>query len=86
MASLFSADTFLGDFLLTYCVFMPTPQLCRTLLQQYPFWLPLPWILEGEPCQQKSFFGVRLPWVDLAKSVITPSMHLRLLQCNGGKG
>uniref|UniRef100_A0A670Z1C9 Rap guanine nucleotide exchange factor 3 n=1 Tax=Pseudonaja textilis TaxID=8673 RepID=A0A670Z1C9_PSETE len=34
-------DTFLGDFLLTYSVFMPTPQLCRTLLQQYPSWLPL---------------------------------------------
>lgn len=30
------ADTFLGDFLLTHNVFMPTPQLCRTLLQQYP--------------------------------------------------
>uniref|UniRef100_A0A8C6VGB1 Rap guanine nucleotide exchange factor 3 n=1 Tax=Naja naja TaxID=35670 RepID=A0A8C6VGB1_NAJNA len=41
-------DTFLGDFLLTYSVFMPTPQLCRTLLQQYPSWLPLPWILEEE--------------------------------------
>ncbi|KAJ7317636.1 hypothetical protein JRQ81_003798 [Phrynocephalus forsythii] len=29
-------DTFLGDFLLTHDLFMPTPQLCRTLLQQYP--------------------------------------------------
>ncbi|KAM3847065.1 rap guanine nucleotide exchange factor 3 isoform 3-T3 [Vipera latastei] len=28
-------DTFLGDFLLTYSVFMPTPQLCRTLLQHF---------------------------------------------------
>uniref|UniRef100_A0A8D2J203 Rap guanine nucleotide exchange factor 3 n=1 Tax=Varanus komodoensis TaxID=61221 RepID=A0A8D2J203_VARKO len=31
-------DTFLGDFLLTHNVFMPTPQLCRILLQQYPSW------------------------------------------------
>ncbi|XP_061470528.1 rap guanine nucleotide exchange factor 3 isoform X2 [Rhineura floridana] len=28
-------DTFLGDFLLTHDVFMPTPQLCRTLLQHF---------------------------------------------------
>lgn len=30
------ADTLLGDFLLTYTVFMPTSQLCRALLHQYP--------------------------------------------------
>lgn len=29
-------DTLLGDFLLTYTVFMPTSQLCRALLHQYP--------------------------------------------------
>uniref|UniRef100_A0ACB8EMH2 Rap guanine nucleotide exchange factor 3 n=1 Tax=Sphaerodactylus townsendi TaxID=933632 RepID=A0ACB8EMH2_9SAUR len=29
-------DTLLGDFLLTHNVFMPTPQLCRILLEQYP--------------------------------------------------
>nr|XP_020634675.1 rap guanine nucleotide exchange factor 3 isoform X1 [Pogona vitticeps] len=28
-------DTFLGDFLLTHDLFMPTPQLCRTLLQHF---------------------------------------------------
>ncbi|XP_053155561.1 rap guanine nucleotide exchange factor 3 isoform X3 [Hemicordylus capensis] len=28
-------DTFLGDFLLTHNVFMPMPQLCRTLLQHF---------------------------------------------------
>ncbi|XP_044287212.1 rap guanine nucleotide exchange factor 3 isoform X2 [Varanus komodoensis] len=28
-------DTFLGDFLLTHNVFMPTPQLCRILLQHF---------------------------------------------------
>ncbi|XP_028577037.2 rap guanine nucleotide exchange factor 3 isoform X1 [Podarcis muralis] len=28
-------DTFLGDFLLTHNVFMPTPQLCRALLQHF---------------------------------------------------
>lgn len=30
------SDTLLGDFLLTYTVFMPTSQLCRALLHQYP--------------------------------------------------
>uniref|UniRef100_K7FGB1 Rap guanine nucleotide exchange factor 3 n=1 Tax=Pelodiscus sinensis TaxID=13735 RepID=K7FGB1_PELSI len=29
-------DTLIGDFLLTYKVFMPTAQLCRALLHQYP--------------------------------------------------
>uniref|UniRef100_A0A452GLX8 Rap guanine nucleotide exchange factor 3 n=1 Tax=Gopherus agassizii TaxID=38772 RepID=A0A452GLX8_9SAUR len=29
-------DTLVGDFLLTYNVFMPTTQLCRALLHQYP--------------------------------------------------
>uniref|UniRef100_A0A8C3SE69 Rap guanine nucleotide exchange factor 3 n=1 Tax=Chelydra serpentina TaxID=8475 RepID=A0A8C3SE69_CHESE len=29
-------DTLVGDFLLTYNVFMPTAQLCRALLHQYP--------------------------------------------------
>ncbi|CAM4608058.1 unnamed protein product [Lepidochelys kempii] len=29
-------DTLIGDFLLTYNVFMPTAQLCRALLHQYP--------------------------------------------------
>ncbi|NXK41780.1 RPGF3 factor, partial [Piprites chloris] len=29
-------DTLLGDFLLTYTVFMPSSQLCRALLHQYP--------------------------------------------------
>nr|XP_033793033.1 rap guanine nucleotide exchange factor 3 [Geotrypetes seraphini] len=29
------ADNFVGDFLLTHCVFMPTPQLCQALLHQF---------------------------------------------------
>uniref|UniRef100_A0A8C3HIT1 Rap guanine nucleotide exchange factor 3 n=1 Tax=Chrysemys picta bellii TaxID=8478 RepID=A0A8C3HIT1_CHRPI len=33
-------DTLVGDFLLTYNVFMPTTQFCRALLHQYPFRAP----------------------------------------------
>ncbi|XP_029450970.1 rap guanine nucleotide exchange factor 3 isoform X2 [Rhinatrema bivittatum] len=29
------ADNFVGDFLLTHCVFMPTPQLCQALLHHF---------------------------------------------------
>ncbi|KAH0628982.1 hypothetical protein JD844_010682, partial [Phrynosoma platyrhinos] len=45
-------DTFLGDFLLTHDVFMPTPQLCKTLLQQYPSLVLGPM---GTPCTQLCF-------------------------------
>uniref|UniRef100_A0A8C3Y7G8 Rap guanine nucleotide exchange factor 3 n=1 Tax=Catharus ustulatus TaxID=91951 RepID=A0A8C3Y7G8_CATUS len=34
-SSALSADTLLGDFLLTYTVFMPTSQLCRALLHHF---------------------------------------------------
>lgn len=31
-------DTLLEDFLLTHIIFMPVPKLCKSLLNQYPFY------------------------------------------------
>ncbi|KAF7243932.1 Rap guanine nucleotide exchange factor 3 [Varanus komodoensis] len=75
-------DTFLGDFLLTHNVFMPTPQLCRILLQQYPSWHVFPLVpkpSEGTEQDKAAYIlGKRQKILCLVKQWV--SLYGRLLQ------
>uniref|UniRef100_A0A8D2J4Y0 Rap guanine nucleotide exchange factor 3 n=1 Tax=Varanus komodoensis TaxID=61221 RepID=A0A8D2J4Y0_VARKO len=71
-------DTFLGDFLLTHNVFMPTPQLCRILLQQYPSWHVFPLVPSTEQDKAAYILGKRQKILCLVKQWV--SLYGRLLQ------